>query len=91
MKWPGLNAPLVSKNKEVASIENLGEDVDREKRLAEIRNKMDKYVRRGTLPQDRGFTGSSLEGKSIGPPVSYDDGSHFDEPVFISREILFTN
>lgn len=52
----------------------IGEDTDREKRLVEIRNKMDKFKRISIAPHERGFTGSSLNGKSIGQPVSYDDG-----------------
>lgn len=53
----------------------VGEDVDREKKLTEIRNQMDKFKKISVPPHERGFTSSSLNGKSIGAPVSYDDGN----------------
>ena len=76
MEWPGLNTNVI-KNREVASIKMIGEDIDREKRLTEIRNQMDKYRRQGVAPHERGFTSDSLDGKSIGAPLSYDDGISF--------------
>jgi hypothetical protein len=35
---------------------------------------MDKFLRITVPPHERGFTGSSLNGKKIGAPISYDDG-----------------
>lgn len=72
IEWPGLNKEIIQRN-ELSSIRIIGEDKDREKRLAEIRNKMDKFKRISIPPHERGFTGSSLAGKSVGAPVSYDD------------------
>lgn len=75
--WPGLNSDVFDKTARVAqvkSIELIGEDENREKKLIEIRNQMDKFRSITIPPHERGFTGSSMVGKSIGQPVSYDDG-----------------
>ena len=80
VKWPGLNAELFSRDRgtgptEANKIKVIGIDEDREKKLTEIRNKMDKFRRVTVFPHERGFTSSSLNGKFIGPPVSYNDGN----------------
>lgn len=74
LKYPGLNTQVSLKNAELTRIQVVGEDTEREKRLTEIRNSMDKFKRISIGPFERGFSGSSLAGKPIGPPVSYDDG-----------------
>ncbi len=74
--WPGLNSDIIDK-KNVQQIKVIGEDIDREKKLTEIRNKMDKFRTITIPPHERGFTGSSLNGKSLGAPLSYDDGNLF--------------
>lgn len=75
VKYPGLNEDLpLLKAGEVVQARVVGEDVDREKRLIELRNKMDRFKRLSVSPFDRGFSGSSIAGKPIGPPESYDDG-----------------
>ena len=73
ISWPGLNT-AITENNAVKSFEIIGEDTDREKRLTELRNRMDKFKKISVPPHERGFTGSSLEGKSIGTPKEYDDG-----------------
>ena len=74
ISWPGLNTNILNRN-EVSQMKIVGEDVDREKKLTEIRNQMDKFKKISVPPHERGFTSSSLNGKSIGAPVSYDDGN----------------
>lgn len=76
VKYPGLNEdiPALKSGAELPQIRVIGEDVDREKRLTEIRNKMDRFKRMTVSPFERGFSGSSLAGKPLGPPESYDDG-----------------
>jgi hypothetical protein len=64
-------------------MEIVGEDVDREKRLTELRNRMDKFKKISVAPHERGFTGSSLQGKSIGPPKEYDDGNVLLYNIFL--------
>lgn len=76
IEWPGLNVDVVNRN-QINKMKIVGEDTEREKRLVEIRNKMDKFKGISIAPHERGFTGSSLNGKSIGTPISYDDGVYF--------------
>lgn len=70
--WPGLNTDIMSKVEK--DIKVIGVDENREKKLIEIRNKMDKFRKITIFPHERGFTGGTLNGKSIGAPISYDDG-----------------
>ena len=79
VQWPGLNADVMNRERtashgEIQKIQVLGIDEDREKKLTEIRNRMDKFRSVTVFPHERGFTSSSLNGKFIGPPVSYNDG-----------------
>jgi hypothetical protein len=64
----------VTKKSQIENIQVIGEDPDREKKLIEIRNRMDKFNRISVPPHERGFTGGTLNGKKIGAPISYDDG-----------------
>lgn len=75
VSWPGLNTNILNRNA-ISRMKIVGEDVDREKKLTEIRNQMDKFKKISVSPHDRGFTSSSLNGKSIGSPLSYDDGKN---------------
>lgn len=83
--WPGLNQDVMDRKRE-QKIQVLGEDVDREKKLTELRNKMDKFKKITIPPHERGFTGSGLNGKTIGAPLSYDD-VNFDD--FDTRIIMY--
>lgn len=58
------------KNRQYSAIKELGTDKDRESRLLELRNKMDKFRRLSIPAFERGWSGARLEGKSIGPPES---------------------
>ncbi len=86
VEWPGLNTDVLDRGEkitQVRAINVVGIDEDREKKLVEIRNRMDKFKSITIPPHDRGFTGSSMKGKSVGQPVSYDDGcasSFFAKP-----------
>lgn len=89
--WPGLNTDITNRSdRKVQNISILGEDVDREKRLTELRNKMDKFRRISTPPHERGFTGSAIEGKSTGEPKSYDsvDFSGFDTRIIEYKAMI---
>ena len=77
VSWPGLNADLFERGERSPinkSIEVIGVDENREKKLVELRNQMDKFKGITIPPHERGFTGNNLAGKSLGSPVSYDDG-----------------
>jgi len=56
------------KERKLSEIVLLGEDTDRESRLQGLRSKMDKFRRLSIPAHERGFTGGTLNGKSIGLP-----------------------
>lgn len=67
MVWPGLNAPVL-KGKEIVTIKELPPDPDRETKIQEIRDKVGKF-RSFKLPAlQRGWTGNTRAGTSLGPP-----------------------
>ena len=86
--WPGLNSDITTTANNVHRLKVFGEDKDREKRLVELRSKLNKIKKTGVPPHERGFTGSSLNGKKLGAPVSYDDGSS-SSSVWFLRKCLF--
>ncbi|VDP94706.1 unnamed protein product [Echinostoma caproni] len=80
MEWPGLNVPLLDKTV-VRSIKKTEVNEDYFKRLNDLRNKSAIKKKRIKLPPLlRGWTGSRLEGQSIGPPSP-------DYPEFDTRVI----
>lgn len=90
VEWPGLNAPVVdtmSRNKQSAEIKVIGVDNDREARLVELRNKMDRFRRLSIPAFERGYTGGTLNGKSIGAPLSINDSdmTGFDTKIINYR------
>ncbi|KAA0198456.1 Small subunit ribosomal protein S5 [Fasciolopsis buskii] len=80
MEWPGLNVPLMDRN----AIRSIRKGEINElyfKRLEESRNKSAVKKKRLKLPPLlRGWTGSRLEGQSVGPPSP-------DYPEFDTRVI----
>lgn len=56
VSWPGLNTEVYRRS-EISSIKVIGVDENREKKLTEIRNKMDKFRKISIPPHERGFTG----------------------------------
>lgn len=96
VSWPGLNADVMERGAEgqksygLKPIKIIGVDEDREKKLVEIRNRMDKFKSITVFPIERGFTSSSMKGKSIGEPVSYDDVDfkEFDTRIIDFRTMI---
>jgi small subunit ribosomal protein S5 len=82
VSWPGLNTNVVERER-INKISVIGEDKERENRLAELRKQIGKMKRLRTPPHERGYTSASLAGKSIGPPISYDsvDFTKFDTRI----------
>ena len=67
IQWPGLNAPVVQ-GREIVPIVEKPPDPMHEQRLLEVRNRLDRFRRLSIPPSERGFTGGSPAGKSLGPP-----------------------
>lgn len=76
MLWPGLNAPIVQ-GREVLRQQSLPPDENREKRLIEIRNRLASRKRPKLHPLERGWAGTTLPGRSLGPPDPVGDGKYF--------------
>ncbi|RZF45003.1 hypothetical protein LSTR_LSTR001964 [Laodelphax striatellus] len=65
--WPGLTTPVI-RGKELVERQKLPEDPDREARLIKIRNEMGRFRPLKLSPIERGWSGSKMPGRSIGPP-----------------------
>lgn len=72
-QWPGLNAPVMQ-GREILSINEKPADPLREQRLLEVRNRLDRFRRLSIPPSERGFTGGSPAGKSLGQPEPLNEG-----------------
>lgn len=67
MVWPGLNAP-VTQGKQAILQKKMPQNKDYLNDLLRIRNEMDTYRKREHHPLDRGWSGTRLVGRWIGPP-----------------------
>ncbi|XP_050300235.1 28S ribosomal protein S5, mitochondrial [Anthonomus grandis grandis] len=86
--WPGLSAPII-RGKELVEQVQLPEDPEREQKLIELRNKMgfQKYAK--LSPLERGWSGTKMPGRSLGPPdpIGEDNFEGFDSRVIELRNI----
>ena len=87
--WPGLNAPII-KGKEIVQQQILPSDNDREKSLLKLRDSVAGFRVMKIDPIDRGWSGSKMPGRSIGPPDSIGDDTFngFDTRV-LENKIVF--
>lgn len=74
IQWPGLNAPVVQ-GREIVPIAERPPDPMREQKLLEVRNRLDRFRRLSIPPNERGFTGGSPAGKSLGTPEPIDESA----------------
>ncbi|XP_017776569.1 PREDICTED: 28S ribosomal protein S5, mitochondrial [Nicrophorus vespilloides] len=87
--WPGLSAPII-RGKELVQQQELPPDPDREQKLIQLRNSMG-TTRFGKLsPIERGWTGTKMPGRSIGPPdaVGEDSFEGFDTKVLELKTVF---
>ncbi|KAK0182474.1 hypothetical protein PV327_000614 [Microctonus hyperodae] len=82
MIWPGLNAPII-RGRELVQQQQLPEDPEREKKLFQLRDAIEKRRRAKLSPLERGWTGGKPGGRSIGPPdpVGDDTFEGFDTRI----------
>ncbi|XP_065371046.1 small ribosomal subunit protein uS5m [Calliphora vicina] len=87
--WPGLNAPII-RGKEIVQQQMLAEDTEREKNILKIRDAIGGYRVIKVSPVDRGWSGSKMPGRSIGPPDAIGDDTFegFDTRV-LENKIVF--
>lgn len=87
--WPGLNSPII-RGKEIVKQQTLPEDAEREKNILKLRDSIGGFRVIKVSPIDRGWSGSKMPGRSIGPPdaVGEDTFDGFDTRV-LENKIVF--
>lgn len=87
--WPGLNSPII-RGKEIVQQQMLAEDTEREKNILKIRDAIGGFRVIKVSPVDRGWSGSKMPGRSIGPPDAIGDDTFdgFDTRV-LENKIVF--
>lgn len=71
-----MSSPII-RGKELIERQQLPEDPDREKKLIELRDKMGTFKYPRLSPIERGWSGSKMPGRSIGPPDPIGEGITF--------------
>ncbi|XP_059053159.1 small ribosomal subunit protein uS5m [Achroia grisella] len=89
MLWPGLSAPVI-RGRELLKQQRLPDDPERIEKLIKLRDSMTKFRRLKLSPIERGWSGSRMPGRSIGPPdpVGEDEFTGFDTKVLQLRSLL---
>ncbi|XP_055851737.1 28S ribosomal protein S5, mitochondrial [Episyrphus balteatus] len=89
VQWPGLNSPII-RGKELVKQQRLPDDPEREKKLIKLRDSMTGFRAMKLSPIDRGWSGTKLPGRSIGPPdpVGEDNFEGFDT-IVLENKIVF--
>ncbi|XP_034475622.1 28S ribosomal protein S5, mitochondrial [Drosophila innubila] len=87
--WPGLNAPIIRGN-ELIHQQKQPANADREKNILKIRDSMGNFKQMKLNPIDRGWSGTKMPGRSIGPPdaVGDEEFNLFDTFV-LENKIVF--
>lgn len=88
--WPGLNTSVV-KGTEVIQMKELSPDPNYKENLLKVRNQQERRKRLEVHPLERGWSGTKLLGKWIGPPdpVAGDQFVGFDTKVLIVKPIFY--
>lgn len=89
MVWPGLNAPVL-RGREIVERRQLPPDPDREEKLNKLRDATYSFRSLKIAPIDRGFSGTKMPGRSIGPPdpVGEDTFEGFDTKVLEMKSVF---
>nr|CAH7748380.1 unnamed protein product [Callosobruchus chinensis] len=87
--WPGLTAPII-RGKELVEQQKLPEDPEREKKLIQLRDQMGTFKFAKLSPIERGWSGSKMPGRSIGPPdpIGEEKFEGFDTIVLELRTVF---
>lgn len=71
--WPGLSAPII-RGRELIQQQKLPEDSEREAKLIKMRDEMGTFRYMKLSPIERGWSGTKMPGRSIGPPDPVGEG-----------------
>lgn len=87
--WPGLNAPIIQ-GKELIQQRQLPPDPERESKIFKMRDSVTTGRTIKVNPLDRGWSGSKLPGRSIGPPdaIGEDNFEGFDTKVIEHKQVF---
>ncbi|CAG9763251.1 unnamed protein product [Ceutorhynchus assimilis] len=87
--WPGLSAPII-RGKELVEQIQLPANPDREQKLIQLRDTMGARKFAKLSPLERGWSGSKMPGRSLGPPdpVGEEKFEGFDSRVLELRTIV---
>ncbi|XP_059473715.1 small ribosomal subunit protein uS5m [Neocloeon triangulifer] len=87
--WPGLSAPILQ-GKDLVRQQQLPEDTERMAKLVKMRDEMSTFRYLRLLPIERGWSGTKLPGRSIGPPdpVGDDAFEGFDTKVLEFKSVF---
>ncbi|XP_050696102.1 28S ribosomal protein S5, mitochondrial-like [Eriocheir sinensis] len=82
MVWPGLNSPIL-RGRELVQQQLLPRDEEREAKLIKMRDSMGRFRSLQLDPMERGWSGTRMPGRSIGPPdpIGEDNFEGFDTKV----------
>jgi len=82
MVWPGLNAPIIQ-GKELVQQKELPPDKEREARILKMRDTMGVFRSLKLSPLERGWSGTKMHGRSVGPPdpIGLDTFDGFDTKI----------
>lgn len=72
--WPGLNAPVIQ-GKELVEQVQLPPDAEREAKILKIRDTMGLFRPLKLSPLERGWSGTRMHGRSVGPPDPIGQGN----------------
>lgn len=78
MVWPGLSAPII-RGRELIQQQKLPEDPEREAKLIKMRDEMGTFRYMKLSPIERGWSGTKMPGRSIGPPDPVGEGKLLDD------------
>lgn len=88
MVWPGLNAPIL-RGRELVQQQLLPKDEEREAKLIKMRDSMGRFRSLQLDPLERGWSGTKMPGRSIGPPDPIGEGEKVEEAEKCVRGLLF--
>jgi len=87
--WPGLTVPVL-RGRELVQQQKLPEDPEREKKLIKLRDDMGHFRPLKLSPIERGWSGTKMPGRSIGPPdpVGEETFEGFDTKVLELKSVF---
>ena len=89
IQWPGLSAPII-RGRELVQRQKLPPDPERDAKLIKIRDSMSGKRFQKLTPLERGWSGSKMPGRSIGPPdpIGEDAFEGFDTRVVELKQVF---